>query len=361
MQKTLILLLQKTICVVLNPSGKLVRCQKHFRLCRAFSVYSCAERLPLSFHELQFTRKISALSSVSQKHSLLPNYPPWLFLHQSFSNQPDMADQRFLVEYAKRGTAGCKKCKDKIQKGIVRIGKVVPNPFSESAGEMKEWYHVKCIFEKLERARATTKKIEDITDLEGWEELQDADKEIINKHVSGTKATQNVNFTFLKCFLCRKIVCEHTFIVYLNPSTAHRQYLSLGQRKILPIVGIRSSSCVHKVNSQWISAAVHFWCDLIYSWNFNSQSRKSVEVQQLTDILVVLWIHVGYWHETSGVAHIFPPSVNLLVVPVQIIRWPFSEGMATCLLSVCQVKAAIMCQKYLSVIDSPIYCIFIYS
>uniref|UniRef100_A0A665URK6 DNA ligase n=1 Tax=Echeneis naucrates TaxID=173247 RepID=A0A665URK6_ECHNA len=97
-----------------------------------------------------------------------------------------MAEQRFLVEYAKRGTAGCKKCKDKIQKGIVRIGKIVPNPFSESAGEMKEWYHVKCIFEKLERARATTKKIEDITDLEGWEELQDEDKELINKHVNAS-------------------------------------------------------------------------------------------------------------------------------------------------------------------------------
>uniref|UniRef100_A0A669AX25 DNA ligase n=1 Tax=Oreochromis niloticus TaxID=8128 RepID=A0A669AX25_ORENI len=110
-----------------------------------------------------------------------------------FSNQPDMADQRFLVEYAKRGTAGCKKCKDKIQKGIVRIGKIVPNPFSESAGEMKEWYHVKCIFEKLERARATTKKIEDITDLEGWEELQDDDKEIINKHVSDLMAKVNAS------------------------------------------------------------------------------------------------------------------------------------------------------------------------
>uniref|UniRef100_A0A8B9HZM3 DNA ligase n=1 Tax=Astyanax mexicanus TaxID=7994 RepID=A0A8B9HZM3_ASTMX len=99
-----------------------------------------------------------------------------------------MAEQRFCVEYAKRGTAGCKKCKDKIMKGLVRIGKIVPNPFSESAGEMKEWYHVKCIFEKLERARATTKKIEDITDLEGWEELQDEDKELINKHVSAAKA-----------------------------------------------------------------------------------------------------------------------------------------------------------------------------
>uniref|UniRef100_A0A673BRI7 DNA ligase n=1 Tax=Sphaeramia orbicularis TaxID=375764 RepID=A0A673BRI7_9TELE len=118
-----------------------------------------------------------------------PQLPP----RQRFSTEPDMAEQRFLVEYAKRGTAGCKKCKDKIQKGIVRIGKIVPNPFSESAGEMKEWYHVKCIFEKLERARATTKKIEDITDLEGWEELQDEDKELINKHVSDLMAKVNAS------------------------------------------------------------------------------------------------------------------------------------------------------------------------
>lgn len=97
----------------------------------------------------------------------------------------EMAEQRYCVDYAKRGTAGCKKCKEKILKGMVRIGKVVPNPFTESGGDMKEWYHVKCIFEKLERARATTKKIEDITDLEGWEELQEAEKEMINQHISG--------------------------------------------------------------------------------------------------------------------------------------------------------------------------------
>uniref|UniRef100_A0A674N174 DNA ligase n=1 Tax=Takifugu rubripes TaxID=31033 RepID=A0A674N174_TAKRU len=112
---------------------------------------------------------------------------------QDFSSQADMAEQRFLVEYAKRGTAGCKKCKDKIVKGIVRIGKIVPNPFSESAGEMKEWYHVKCIFEKLERARATTKKIEDLTELEGWEDLQDEDKDLINKHVSDLMAKVNAS------------------------------------------------------------------------------------------------------------------------------------------------------------------------
>ncbi|XP_042298572.1 DNA ligase 3 [Sceloporus undulatus] len=95
-----------------------------------------------------------------------------------------MAEQRYCVDYAKRGTAGCKKCKEKILKGMVRIGKVVPNPFTESGGDMKEWYHVKCVFEKLERARATTKKIEDLTDLEGWEELQDPEREMINQHIA---------------------------------------------------------------------------------------------------------------------------------------------------------------------------------
>ncbi|XP_073415038.1 DNA ligase 3 [Dendrobates tinctorius] len=95
----------------------------------------------------------------------------------------NMAEQRYCVEYAKRGTAGCKKCKEKIGKGIVRIGKIVPNPFSESAGDMKEWYHVKCMFEKLERVRATTKKIDDLTELEGWQELQDPEKDLINQHV----------------------------------------------------------------------------------------------------------------------------------------------------------------------------------
>ncbi|KAM8974952.1 DNA ligase 3 [Pelodytes ibericus] len=99
------------------------------------------------------------------------------------SNCHNMAEQRYLVEYAKRGTAGCKKCKEKIGKGLVRIGKVVPNPFSESAGDMKEWYHAKCIFEKLERARATTKKIEDLTELEGWQELQDPERDLITQHI----------------------------------------------------------------------------------------------------------------------------------------------------------------------------------
>uniref|UniRef100_A0AAQ5WVV8 DNA ligase n=1 Tax=Amphiprion ocellaris TaxID=80972 RepID=A0AAQ5WVV8_AMPOC len=193
MQKTVFLLVHKTVSEGLQPLTTLVRCQQLLKVCRAFSVSSCSTHLLSLVHSLNFSGKTRDFSLVSHKHSLLRSSPPWISLHWCFCTQPDMAEQRFLVEYAKRGTAGCKKCKDKIQKGIVRIGKIVPNPFSESAGEMKEWYHVKCIFEKLERARATTKKIEDITDLEGWEELQDEDKELINKHVSGTETHSNIN------------------------------------------------------------------------------------------------------------------------------------------------------------------------
>ncbi|XP_061557962.1 DNA ligase 3 isoform X1 [Phycodurus eques] len=167
MQRCVILLIKKT--VALRPLAPQL-----LRACASFSRLSPPP--PESRHRLL---------SPADHHGGLP-------FRRLSTHPPDaMAEQRFLVEYAKRGTAGCKKCKDKIAKGIVRIGKVVPNPFSESAGEMKEWHHVKCIFEKLERARATTKKIEDITDLEGWEELQDEDKELINRHVSDLMAKVN--------------------------------------------------------------------------------------------------------------------------------------------------------------------------
>ncbi|KAM6907355.1 DNA ligase 3 [Xenentodon cancila] len=193
MHKPLILLFHKTARAGRQPFTTLVRCQQLSKACRAFLVSSRFKQLPSPIHAVKPSGETCHFYSESHKRSFLQNCPPWLFLNWCFSSQPDMSEQRFLVEYAKRGTAGCKKCKDKIQKGIVRIGKVVPNPFSESAGEMKEWYHAKCIFEKLERARATTKKIEDITELEGWEELQDEDKELINKHISDLMAKVNAS------------------------------------------------------------------------------------------------------------------------------------------------------------------------
>lgn len=95
-----------------------------------------------------------------------------------------MATNRYCVELAKRGTAGCKECNVKIDKGCVRIAKIIPNPFTESGGEMKQWFHVRCAFQKLSRARATTKKIESTDDLEGWDDLEEDRRDEVLKCLS---------------------------------------------------------------------------------------------------------------------------------------------------------------------------------
>ncbi|XP_054449180.1 DNA ligase 3 isoform X3 [Pteronotus mesoamericanus] len=150
---------------------------------KPFSHWSEADRL----HGRGLLQKRKPILSF-QKGPLRPRATSLVPLpgsHAGLCGEPcEMAEQRFCVDYAKRGTAGCKKCKEKIVKGVCRIGKVVPNPFSEAGGDMKEWYHIKCMFEKLERARATTKKIEDLTELEGWEELEDNEKEQISQHIA---------------------------------------------------------------------------------------------------------------------------------------------------------------------------------
>ncbi len=49
--------------------------------------------------------------SLSSSFYFHVSWPKWQ------SGRTVMAEQRYCVEYAKRGTAGCKKCKDKIMKG----------------------------------------------------------------------------------------------------------------------------------------------------------------------------------------------------------------------------------------------------
>ena len=72
---------------------------------------------------------------------------PWL-------SRERMADNRYCVEYAKTGRSGCKKCKANIEKEQPRIGKITPNPFSDDGGDMKVWYHTRCIFETLKVGQA---------------------------------------------------------------------------------------------------------------------------------------------------------------------------------------------------------------
>jgi len=92
----------------------------------------------------------------------------------------------FCVDYGKR-QCGCKKCKQKIEKGEVRIAKITANPFSDE-GVMKNYHHPACLFQTFINARATTKVIEDPGDLEGWSEIKADDQKTILTLIKETTA-----------------------------------------------------------------------------------------------------------------------------------------------------------------------------
>ena len=97
-----------------------------------------------------------------------------------------MTESRFSCDYAKRATSSCKKCKTKLEKGGLRLAKLVPNRFSEGAGDMKQYHHAACLFETFVRARAATKIIAETEDLDGYADLESDDKDRIKQLISGS-------------------------------------------------------------------------------------------------------------------------------------------------------------------------------
>lgn len=87
---------------------------------------------------------------------------------------------RFTVGYAKIGTASCKysKCKQKIAKGLVRVGKISASPFSEGA-ELTQYFHPHCVFEQMKGGRAA--RLESLDELEGYDSLEEEHKKQIRE------------------------------------------------------------------------------------------------------------------------------------------------------------------------------------
>ncbi|PIO58661.1 hypothetical protein TELCIR_19899 [Teladorsagia circumcincta] len=69
----------------------------------------------------------------------------------------------------------------------VRLAKITPNPFVQREEgpppDMKLYYHPHCLFEMFFKARANTKVIEGVEDIEGWDDVKDEDKEPILKFI----------------------------------------------------------------------------------------------------------------------------------------------------------------------------------
>ncbi|XP_037027117.1 DNA ligase 3 [Bradysia coprophila] len=87
------------------------------------------------------------------------------------------SEKPFHIEKAKTGRASCKRCKNKCENNEIRIAKMVSNAFG--SGLMKQWYHIDCLLDSFKTQRATTKTIETIDDISGWETIGDLDKDLI--------------------------------------------------------------------------------------------------------------------------------------------------------------------------------------
>ena len=96
-----------------------------------------------------------------------------------------MADNRYAVDYARMGTSSCKKCKQTLGKGDLRLAKVVKNPFTDDDKDMKHYHHPKCLFETFIRAKCTTRIIEEVDDIEEFSSLKDEDQDMINTLIIG--------------------------------------------------------------------------------------------------------------------------------------------------------------------------------
>ncbi|XP_045476571.1 DNA ligase 3 [Harmonia axyridis] len=90
-------------------------------------------------------------------------------------------EKEFCVEIAKQGRATCKKCKQKCLKDEIRIAKLVHNPFGD--GKMKSWHHLECMFETFLKQRPTTKRIESIDDIDGFNLLSSDSQELLLQRI----------------------------------------------------------------------------------------------------------------------------------------------------------------------------------
>lgn len=96
------------------------------------------------------------------------------------SIDPSADDEKhFVADRAKTGRSKCKKCKQCIAADTLRIAKIGVNPFGN--GKLNMWHHVPCLFEAFKRQRATTVKIDQVEDIDGWNNLDENDRnEILN-------------------------------------------------------------------------------------------------------------------------------------------------------------------------------------
>ena len=103
----------------------------------------------------------------------------------------------FRADYATTRVAGrsrCKKCRKMFHAGDVRVGKRPPRVREDVPAVRVHWYHPACIFKSFERAAYKTKTLERVGDVEGFDNLRDADRADLAARIAAWSARRAAQF-----------------------------------------------------------------------------------------------------------------------------------------------------------------------
>ena len=107
----------------------------------------------------------------------------------------------FRADYATTRVAGrsrCKKCRKMFAAGDVRVGKRPPRVREDVPAVRVHWYHPACIFKSFERAAYKTKTLERVGDVEGFDNLRDADRADLAARIAAWSARRAAQFAHYK-------------------------------------------------------------------------------------------------------------------------------------------------------------------
>ena len=90
----------------------------------------------------------------------------------------------FKVEYDVTGRAQCRQCKKKMNKTVLRMGKLVGNLFDKSRKVMiYHYFHPNCLIQNLKRCRIMSRNIETADSIFGIDNLRASDYALISSLV----------------------------------------------------------------------------------------------------------------------------------------------------------------------------------
>ena len=126
---------------------------------------------------------------------------------------PSEAPRAHLIEPASSGRAKCRGCGQKIEKGVLRFGEKLDNPFAE--GEMTHWFHLDCCaFKRPEPLLETLEAREE--PLDGQEQLiSTARRSVEHRRLPRVNGAERASTGRAKCRSCHESIAKDTWRISL--------------------------------------------------------------------------------------------------------------------------------------------------